>query len=417
MTGAAVLSSSSKPRVASDQAELLDRAIAKGFPLLMFPKELEDRFVHEGQDKRFFMMVVAGFFAVLLFGGIIIADFLMTPDALPVAFQLRWGVFPITIFSGLFVLSKLKMPSINEWLIAGTGLLAVLLQAAIMLSSHDHLVMARVVEFNIIIVYTCAIARFWPAVTMGVASMVVHGYIVSHLPDATGILPFNTMLLAITCTVFVLYGNYKLEHDERMAFLLDAREQALNAELTLAHDRLHRMATTDMLTNLANRRYFEAFLAECWGVAQEQRRVVSLIIVDIDYFKPYNDRYGHQAGDQCLVKVGQALSTCIRRPGDLVARWGGEEFVVVLMDADVDAAAAAAERIRAAVASLDLPHEGSACAPRVTVSGGRASMRPDANVSSQHLINMADEALYRAKAAGRNRVYVGYDRQVLAAQA
>jgi diguanylate cyclase (GGDEF)-like protein len=396
---------------------LLDRAIARGFPLLMFPRELEDRFVHEGQDKRFFMMVVAGFCAVLLFGGIIIADYLMTPDALGVAFQLRWGVFPLTIFTGLFVLSKLKMPSLNEWLIAGTGLLAVLLQAAIMLSSRDQSMLARVVEFNIIIIYTCAVARFWPAVTMGVASMFVHGYIVSHMHDVTGILPFNTMLLAITCTVFVLYGNYKLEHDERMAFLLDAREQALNAELTAAHDRLHRMATTDVLTNLANRRYFEDFLAECWGVAQEQRRVVSLIILDIDYFKPYNDRYGHQAGDQCLIKVGQALSSCIRRPGDLVARWGGEEFVVVLMDADVDAAAAAAERIRAAVAALDLPHEGSACAPRVTVSGGRASMRPDARVASQHLINMADEALYRAKAAGRNRVYVGYDRQVMAEQA
>ena len=417
MTGAAVLSSNSKPQVASDQAALLERAIARGFPLLMFPRMLEERFVEQAKSKRFFMMVVAGFFAVLLFGGMIIADYLMTPDALGVALPLRWGFFPPVIFVGLFVLGKLRMPAVNEWLIAGTGLLAVLLQAAIMMASHDHLMMARVVEFNIIIVYTCAIARFWPAVTMAVASMFVHGYIVGHLPDATGLLPFNTTLLAITCTVFVLYGNYKLEHDERMAFLLDSREQALNAELTEAHDRLHRMATTDMLTNLANRRYFESFLDECWGIAQEQHRVVSLIILDIDYFKPYNDRYGHQAGDQCLIKVGQALRTCIRRPGDLVARWGGEEFVVVLMDTDVDAAAAAAERIRAAVAAMDLVHEGSACAQRVTVSGGRASMRPDASDTSQHLINMADEALYRAKAAGRNRVYVGYERHALAEQA
>jgi diguanylate cyclase (GGDEF)-like protein len=417
LTGAAVLSSNSKPRVSSDLAALLDRTIASGFPLLTFPKELEDRFVEEGEAKRFLAIVVAGICAILVFGGMLLADFLMTPDTLALAVKLRWGVFPPAVVIGLVVLSKLKMPSVNEWMIAIAGLFATLLQAVIILSGKEAWTVARVVELNIIIVYTCAIARFWPAMTAGVASLFVHGYLVTHMPDETGVLVFNTSLLVLTCTVFVLYGNYKLEHDERMAFLLDAREQALNAELSLTHERLRCMATTDMLTNLANRRYFEEFLTECWTLAQEQRRVLSLIILDIDYFKPYNDHYGHQAGDQCLIKVGQALSTCIRRPGDLVARWGGEEFVVVLMDADVDAAAAAAERIRIAVAAMDLPHEGSACASHITVSGGRASVRPGMSDSSQHLINLADEALYRAKAAGRNRVYVGYDRQVLAAQA
>ncbi|MFT3857854.1 MAG: diguanylate cyclase [Aquabacterium sp.] len=393
-------------------ADLVDRTIAKGFPLLMFPKELEERFLSEGEAKRFLMMVLAGLGAVGVFAGMIIADYLMTPEVLPTAMVLRWAVFPPAVVTGLYILRRLRMPRVNEWLIAIAGVVAAGLQAAILVSHPTGWSAARIVEFNIIIVYTCAIARFWPAVVGGVAVAAIHAYLATLLPDGTGIIPFNATLLMITTAVFTLYGNYKLEHDERMAFLLDAREQALNAELSLAHERLTRMATTDTLTNVANRRYFEDFVAECWTRAQAQQRVLSLIIVDIDYFKPYNDRYGHQAGDRCLIEVAKALKGCIRRPNDLVARWGGEEFVVVLMDADVDAAAAAAERIRHAVAQMAMPHEGSLCARHVTVSGGRASIRPGTNMVASQLLEMADEALYRAKAAGRNRIYAGYDRSV-----
>jgi diguanylate cyclase (GGDEF)-like protein len=414
LAGIAVLSSHSRPRAASDQTALLDRTIAQGFALLTFPKELEDRFVEEGASKRFLVMLVAGICGILIFGGMIIADVLLSPETLAFAAIVHLAVFPPLVVAGLYILSKMRMPAVNEWLIAGAGILAVLLEAAVILSSQNPINGWRVVELNIIIVYTCAVARFWPAVTTGMAGLVVHGYIVSHMVDPTGLLALNTTLLALNCTAFVLYGNYKLEHDERMAFLLDSREKALSDELSEANERLKRMATTDMLTKGSNRRYFEEFLSECWSRAQEQKRAISLLVLDIDYFKAYNDRYGHQAGDQCLIKVAQALTSCIRKPSDLVARWGGEEFVVVLMDTDVDAAAAAAERIREAVIALKLEHAGSQCAPHVTVSGGRVSMRPERGESCQHMIDLADEALYRAKGAGRNRIYVGYERQACA---
>jgi diguanylate cyclase (GGDEF)-like protein len=393
-----------------DQAELVDRTIASGFAWLTFPRELEVRFLREGAPKRFLLMVIAGLASILLFAGVSIADFLLAPDVLPLALVIRGVVYGPVIVAGLLTIRRLNKPALNERLVAAAGVWATLLQSVIILHSAGSLAVARVVELNIIVVYTCALARFWPAVALSAVVAFMHTAIVLTMPDGTGgILAPTTTLLMVTSMAFVLYGNYKLEHDERMAFLLDAREQALHAELTAANERLTHMATTDALTHLANRRYFERFLGECWQRAQAQRRVLSVMVLDVDDFKRYNDLYGHQAGDRCLVGVAQALSSSIRRPGDLVARWGGEEFVIVMMDTDVEAAAAAVERIREAVAQLDLPHQGSRCSTRVTLSGGCATSRPDAHAEWPQLVQLADEALYRAKAGGRNRIVVTCD--------
>ncbi|TAK89797.1 MAG: GGDEF domain-containing protein [Aquabacterium sp.] len=401
----ASVSPMAEPSAPLDQSELVNTTLAEGFPMLMFPRELEDRFLLEGEVKRFNVMVVSGLAAVVLFGAMILGDWLLCPEVLPMAALVRECVFPPAMLTGLYVLSRLRMPALNEWMIALAGMLAAVLETVIVLKGQSEWAMARVVQLNIIMVFTCAIARFWPAVTVALAVAGLHGYVVLFMPDATGMLAFNTTLLLMTSIAFVLYGNYKLEHDERMGFLLDAREKALHASLTLAHERLTHMATTDALTQVANRRYFESFLDECWQRAHQQGLELSLILLDVDYFKPYNDRYGHQAGDRCLVAVAEALSGCIRRPGDLVARWGGEEFVVVMMEADDRAVAAAAERIRLAVSSLQLPHEGSACAPHVTVSGGWATIRPQMHEAWPQLVQAADEALYEAKQAGRHRVH------------
>ncbi len=409
MTSVDVLSSGDTAPSVPDQAELVDRTIANGFVWLTFPRELEVRFLREGASKRFLMMVVAGLASIVLFAGVIIADFLMMRSVVPLALFIRGLMYGPVIVAGLLVARRLNKPALNEWLIAGAGVWATLLQSYIILQGSGPWAVARVVDLNIIVVYTCALARFWPAVALAATVGAVHAFLVTTMPDGTGILVPTTTLLMVTSTAFVLYGNYKLEHDERMAFLLDAREQALHAELTATNKRLTHMATTDVLTQVANRRYFEGFLAECWQRAQAQGRVLSLMVLDVDYFKLYNDLYSHQAGDRCLVGVARALESCIRRPGDLVARWGGEEFVVVMMDTDMEAAAAAAERIRDAVARMGLAHQGSRCSTHVTLSGGCMTMRPQAHGEWTQLVQMADEALYRAKAAGRDRIVVTAD--------
>ncbi len=171
-----------------------------------------------------------------------------------------------------------------------------------------------------------------------------------------------------------------------------------------SHDELLRIASTDPLTNLANRRQLDLFLRQEWGRAQRANSTLSLAIIDVDYFKPYNDTLGHQAGDRCLQQVAAAIKAIANRPTDLAARFGGEEFVLLLAATDMDGARQLAEKARAAVEAQALPHPASGIGPYVTVSIGVASMCPQKDTPTSDLLAAADAALYQAKEQGRNRV-------------
>ncbi len=169
---------------------------------------------------------------------------------------------------------------------------------------------------------------------------------------------------------------------------------------------LRRLSTTDELTGLANRRAFDLFLDEEWRRALRDRRQISLMMIDVDFFKKYNDRYGHLKGDACLKSVANVLEGIDRRPGDKVARFGGEEFVVVLSSVDNQHAVSIAEKIRMDVEALGIPHEKSDINAYVTISIGVVSIVPQQKMSPVDVIKLADEALYRAKGEGRNRVEI-----------
>lgn len=178
------------------------------------------------------------------------------------------------------------------------------------------------------------------------------------------------------------------------------RREEVEAELSV-------LAVTDGLTGLANRRMFDKQLETEWVRASRERSPVSLLLVDVDQFKAYNDIYGHQAGDECLRTIARTIASAARRPGDLVARYGGEELVVLLPDLDEAGAAAVAEEIRAKVEALRVQHEASAPSRVLTVSIGSATHVPTldrSRIGPTHLITLADAALYRAKQDGRNRV-------------
>ena len=390
----------------AQQAKIVDATIASGFRSLFFPAALERAFVQANEQRRRQLIIEQGFAAMLLFGGIILADCLLTPDTIRLAAVLRFGVFAPTVLIGLWLIDRLRAPRLSEWLIALAGMFAVILTAGILLHSHSRWALSRVVELNMIVVFTCTLARFWPAVVLAVVTMLTHLLLVSALPDFSHVLVANTTVLIASILTFTLYGNYTLERDERLSYLLTLREQLLQDALQASHEQIARLATTDALTDVANRRHAQSFLERTWSHAIDKRQAVAMVMVDIDHFKAYNDRYGHQAGDRCLQSVARALSSCSRRAGDLVARLGGEEFALIMADVDAASAQAVAQRIQHFVQSLALPHLGAPQAKVVTVSVGVCAMRPRQAEEASVLMARADEALYAAKHGGRNRVCV-----------
>lgn len=185
----------------------------------------------------------------------------------------------------------------------------------------------------------------------------------------------------------------------------------LTAQLNEANQELQRLSMTDGLTGIANRRLFDELLVREWRRCARIGKPLSLVLLDVDHFKKYNDRYGHQAGDECLKVVAKQVAAAAPRPGDLAARYGGEEFVLVLGETDGDGARWVAERLCNQVIGLKMMHEDS---PHdyVTVSCGVSSVQPGDDLSIDRLVKTADKALYQAKERGRNGVaYLEYGQE------
>lgn len=197
-----------------------------------------------------------------------------------------------------------------------------------------------------------------------------------------------------------LYGAFQ-DIDAQMR--AEMQLQQLTQQLQQANGELNRVATTDALTQVANRRHFDQVFMQEWAQAQRATTSLALIMCDVDYFKPYNDHYGHPAGDRCLQQVAQLLKDHIQRPGDVLARYGGEEFVVLLPKTTLVGAMAVAARIQHQFTQARLPHGFSSVADHITLSFGIACCVPVSETSPSDLLAAADAALYQAKLAGRNR--------------
>ncbi len=192
-----------------------------------------------------------------------------------------------------------------------------------------------------------------------------------------------------------------LQRDDAYRALRQSQQQLLEANLEL-----RRLTHSDGLTGLSNRRYLDEYLAAEWRRGTRERSELSLLMIDVDNFKLYNDTYGHVSGDSVLKQVATTIERCLRQSGDLAARFGGEEFAVVMPGTSPGAARLLGEKIRLAVAALRLQHAQSSTGGYVTISIGGASIVPASGLPTTSLIEAADRALYRAKHDGKNRVEI-----------
>lgn len=210
----------------------------------------------------------------------------------------------------------------------------------------------------------------------------------------------------VTTNFMGMVACYSMEYDSRRGYLLQQELKKERARLNQVNRRLEKQALTDDLTRLANRRSFFEHLHEEWRRAKRHEQCLSLIMIDVDYFKRVNDRYGHQAGDECLKQVAEALASHARRAGEVVARLGGEEFVLLLPGASAEAACEVAEAMRRDIAAMDFVISGPVAGRglRLTISCGTASAIPDDESTPETLLSRADQAMYDAKDQGRDLV-------------
>jgi diguanylate cyclase (GGDEF)-like protein len=200
----------------------------------------------------------------------------------------------------------------------------------------------------------------------------------------------------------------KLAMDERNTreFEFERREKELLEVTRLleeTNERLRHLSTLDGLTGIPNRRRIMEFLDQEWRRSQRDGSWLSILMIDVDYFKHYNDTLGHQAGDDCLWMVANCLKRCLHRASDMIGRYGGEEFIAVLPETPRDGAINVAHEMRAGVQALNIEHPDSGAAQVVTISLGVAACQPSNDMTATKLVSMADQALFEAKRHGRNR--------------
>ncbi len=395
--------------VRSDQAIRIDALLQARSLFWSFPDDLEDKFQQDHADARRRWLMASGVLVAIIVNWLLLPDFLMVPDVFELAVRLRLFMFtPITLLAVFLVATlRLRQSWVREWGMLVPAFFATGITAYLSWRSSDVLSGPYLVSLIPIIVFANSAAhmRFWPALTLDVVIIGLYGAVWASKPDAPLVIMLPATLTLLSSIVFTLYGCYTLERDARRNWLLRERETCLQSELAQANARLDAMSRSDMLTQVANRRHFDEFLLHAWDRARVDGSEIALMMIDVDHFKAYNDRYGHPEGDACLRDVADTLKRRLRRPGDLIARFGGEEFIAILAGTSLEVSLGAAERVRKGVENLNRLHAGSATHAVVTVSIGVACLRPSApHATPAQLIAAADEALYQAKARGRNRV-------------
>ncbi len=346
--------------------------------------------------------LILGVVIYTLFGMI---DWLLMRDMIGVVWFLRFGALALVLlFINLHSVRRPASARPGQVRYFSTLLIALAIEGIIALASpqaRDAYLMTLVLLFlfSFILLQT----PFQYALRIALTVVMLHNVVLVAVAAAPALELIIHNIVLFSAAGIALLTSYLLEGSERRAYLQNLLVQRQKAELEEVNSRLERLSVEDPLTGLANRRRFEAILDEEWRRCLRQELPLAVMMVDVDGFKLYNDTYGHQAGDECLSRVAQELKLFARRPGDCVARFGGEEFVIVWPGATADEAYLEMQKLVNQIRSLRIRHHVSPVCDVVTVSAGIAACVPGGNDNPFRLVRDADMALYHAKRQGRNR--------------
>lgn len=387
----------------------LEDVVRRGHRWLRFPAALEAQFQADTLAPRRKLLIICGLLGILsiYLGTINIAE--LNPDIAQTAMRVaQWNLLACALgMAVLFIIPKhwrrtWQAESITALIAVGTC--AGVINGCVLSRSDTTFTHSAVIVS--VVMYTCIAARQRFRWSLLCAALPFLGYVTlvqGHTPQQELIVTANIKLMALSF-VFALVANYTFEHRERRNWLLHKLEAQRRSALLEASERLHRLSTQDPLTRLLNRRQFDADLAQAWSKAAMTQAPLAMLMLDVDFFKRYNDTYGHPAGDACLIRVSHELTKVAQAHGGIASRLGGEEFGLLMPGRTQAQAMEAGAALCAGLRAAGIEHRASSAAPHVTVSVGAAQVWPTPDGMPQGLVQRADQALYEAKQSGRDRV-------------
>jgi len=386
----------------------IGREFGRGLKYLKFSPIIEKAFQNYYLHKFIWQMRFAVSAGIVLYAVFGILDAMILPEVKETLWFIRYGVVcPLGFLFLVATFSLNSEPLIQVFhaglvVVGGMGIVSMIYVAP---SDRAHLYYAGLM-LVVFYAYTFSALRFYYASLSALSVTLLYPLVDAYLVKTDTEQLIANMFFLGSSNVIGLPVSYLLERHIRRDFLLTmllAFEKRRTERLNM---RLKDISYLDGLTGVPNRRKLEEHLSREWDRAKKSGQPLSLLMVDIDFFKRYNDLLGHLEGDECLRKVAQEINRHVRSGMDLVARYGGEEFAVVLPETNGKQAQSIAERIRKDVENLRIPHPASKVSRYITVSVGVATLVPEDNFRKEVLVSMADRALYRAKRRGRNRVEI-----------
>ncbi|MCR0050921.1 GGDEF domain-containing protein [Acinetobacter baumannii] len=392
--------------------EQIDLLTTRGLNFVWFPKQLETiyRFQYQNgaaYEFRYRAPIILILYLFLSFG---IYQVLPTEQVLSWLSYYSWVGIIVLI---AWILSFIK--KLNQWFdyYVGIGSSAAVAITFILINvlenGQDNVLFHAAMMYAIVIIYGAVGMRFYTAIIAGRVGGLIGILVSTYL---NGDIDWTFLNRTYTFSSFLgMTLAYATDRQHRENYLQNCMIELNRIELMQQAQQLSLLSQQDALTGLANRRYLDETLDNEWRRALRHETPLTIMMVDIDFFKPYNDSLGHLKGDQCLKDIATAISSIAARSGDLVARYGGEEFLLLFPMTNAQQAKIQAERLMNAIKKIAIVHPCSSVSPYVTISVGVATTIPRLNDSISAFVSRADHALYQAKTNGRNQYQIALNEE------